>query len=103
LKKSILEFEPFNARMCKLRIKVKLYNTTMINAYDPTESAPEEQKEQFYEDLNRCCDQTPKHDALLILGDFHAKIGKELANQSVAGQHTIHEETGENGLILSVH
>jgi hypothetical protein len=38
-------------------------------------------KSRFYEGLNRRCDQTPKHDALPILGDFNAKIGKELANQ----------------------
>ena len=100
LKNSILEFEPTNARTCKVRMKGKFYNTTVINAYAPTESATEEQKEQFYEDLNRCCDQIPKHDAPLMLGDFNAKIGKEQANQSVAGQHTIHEETSENGLIL---
>jgi len=34
------------------------------------------------------------------LGDFNAKIGKEPANQLVAEQHTIHDETSENGLIL---
>jgi len=62
--------------MCKVRIKGKFYNTKIVNIYAPTESANEEQKEQFYEDLNRCCDQIPKHDALLILGDFNAKIGK---------------------------
>ena len=72
----------------------------MINAYAPTESVTKEQKEQFYEDLNRCCDQIPKYDVLLILWDYNAKIGKEQANQSAAGQHTIHEETSENGLIL---
>jgi hypothetical protein len=43
----------------KVRIKGKFYNTTVVNAYAPIESAKEE-KEQFYEDLNRCCDQTPK-------------------------------------------
>ena len=37
LKNSILEFEPINARMCKVRIKGKFYNTTVINAYAPTE------------------------------------------------------------------
>jgi hypothetical protein len=72
----------------------------VINSYAPRESATEEQKEQFYEDLNRCCDQIPKHDVLLILGQFNAKIGNEQANKSVAEQHTIHEETSENGLIL---
>jgi exonuclease III len=78
--------------LCKVRIKGKLYNTTVVKAYAPTESATEEQKEQFYEDVNRRCDQITKHDALLILGDFNAKIGKEPAKQSIAGQHTIHEE-----------
>jgi exonuclease III len=53
--------------MCKLRIRGTFYNTTVINVYAPTENATGEKKEQFDEDLNRCCDQTPKHDALLIL------------------------------------
>jgi len=97
LENSIIDFEPINSRMCKVRIKGKFYYTTVVNTYAPTESANEEQKEQFYEDLNRCCDQVPKHDALLIMGDFNAKIGKEPANQSAAGQHTVHDETSENG------
>ena len=50
--------------------------------------------------MNICCDQLLKHDALLIFGDFNAKIGKEPGNQLVAGEHTIHEETSENRLIL---
>ena len=85
LENSIIGFEPINSRLCKVRIKGKFFNITVVNAYTPTENAKEEQKEQFCEDLNRCCDQTPKHDALLILGDFNAKIGRELANQSVVG------------------
>jgi endonuclease/exonuclease/phosphatase family metal-dependent hydrolase len=68
--------------------------------YMPQLNVQKRNRKSSSEDLNRCCNQIPKHDALLILGDFNAKIGKELANQSVAGQHTIHEETSENGLIL---
>ena len=77
LENSIIDFEPISSRLCKVRIKGKFYNTTVVNAYAPTESAEVEKKEQFYEALNRCCDQIPKYDALLILGDFNAKIGKE--------------------------
>jgi len=100
MQNSIIDFEPINSRLCKVKIKGKFHNTTVVNAYATTVSAKEEQKEQFYGDLNRCCDQITKHNALLILGDFNAKIGKEPANQSVAGQHKLHEETSENGLIL---
>jgi exonuclease III len=100
LEYSIIDFEPINSRLCKTRIKGKFYNTTIVNVYAATESAKEERKERFYEDMNRCCDQIPKHDKLLVLVEFNAKIGKVKANQSVARQHTIHEETSENGLIL---
>jgi hypothetical protein len=100
LQRSIIDFEPISLRLCRIRIKGKFYNTKIINVYAPTENSKEEQKEQFYEDISRCCDQILKHDALLILGDFNAKIRKEPANQSVAGQNAIHEETSENGLIL---
>ena len=35
--KCILGFEPINERMCKLRMKGKLYNMTIISVYAPTE------------------------------------------------------------------
>jgi exonuclease III len=46
LENSILDFEPIKARICKVRIKGEFYNTTVINAYAPTENATEEQKKQ---------------------------------------------------------
>jgi exonuclease III len=33
----ILDIEPINERMCKLRIKGKFYNMTIISVYAPTE------------------------------------------------------------------
>ena len=38
-----------------------------------------------------------KHDALILLGDFNAKIGKEHSNKRIAGRHTLHDITSENG------
>ena len=43
------------------------------------------------------CDETPRNDALILLGDFNAKIGKEHSNKRVAGRHTLHDITSENG------
>jgi hypothetical protein len=47
MENSILDFEPINTRMCKVKIKGKFYNTTVINAYAPTESATEDRKNTF--------------------------------------------------------
>jgi endonuclease/exonuclease/phosphatase family metal-dependent hydrolase len=43
------------------------------------------------------CDKTPRNDALILLGDFNAKIGKEHSNKRVADRHTLHDFTSENG------
>jgi len=83
-------FELINERMCKLRIRGNFYNITLISAYAPTEDAQDEAKEQFYEELNITLEQSSKHDAVIILGDFNAKVGKEMNNRLVAGKYTLH-------------
>jgi endonuclease/exonuclease/phosphatase family metal-dependent hydrolase len=41
--------------------------------------------------------KTPRNDALILLGDFNAKIEKEHSNKRVEGRHTLHNITSENG------
>jgi hypothetical protein len=52
--------------------------------------------ERFYNKLSDVCDQTQRNVAV-ILEDFNAKIGKEHSNKGVAGAHTLHDITSENG------
>ena len=77
IKKNILSFEPYNERLCKLRIKGRFNNLITINAHAPTEEKTDEEKEKFYEDLQTIHNKIPKHDIVIILGDMNAKIGKE--------------------------
>jgi exonuclease III len=96
----VLGFEPINERMCKLRIRGKFYNMTIISVYAPTEDENKqnaEDVEHFYSKLSDVCDKTPRNDALILLGDFNAKIGKEHSNKRVAGRHTLHDVTSGNG------
>jgi hypothetical protein len=55
--------EPINNRISRLRIKGQFYNTNVINAYAPTETADQEETEQLYADLSNVCDSVPKYDA----------------------------------------
>ena len=60
-------------------IKGKFYNMTIIGVYASTGDENKrnaEEVERFYNKLSDVCDKTPRHDALNILGDFNAKIGK---------------------------
>jgi exonuclease III len=73
----ILGFEPIFEYICKLRVRGKFYNMTLINLYAPTEDKEEKTKEQFYEELQRTHDRVPKHDVTITLGDTNAKLGKK--------------------------
>jgi len=44
--------------------------------------------EGFYNKLSDVCDKTPENYALILVGDFNAKIGKEHSNKRVGGRHT---------------
>jgi exonuclease III len=62
-------FEPINERICKLRLKGKYHNITIINIHAPTEEKDEDTKERFYTELQQIQEKVPKHDLLIILGD----------------------------------
>ena len=47
IQKCIINFELHNERLCKLRIKGKYNNITLINAYAPTEDKQREQRNSF--------------------------------------------------------
>jgi hypothetical protein len=53
IEKNRLGFEPYNERMCKLRIKGKYHNISIICVHAPTEDSDNTEKEQFFEDLQR--------------------------------------------------
>jgi hypothetical protein len=48
-----LGFEPYNERLCRLRIGGKFHNIKIVSAYAPTEDKDEALKEEFYEDLRK--------------------------------------------------
>ena len=49
-----------NDRMILVRSQGKLFNTTVIQVYDPTTDAEEAEAEQFYEELQHLLELTPK-------------------------------------------
>ena len=69
---------PVNDRIITMRIPLtKDRNATIVSAYAPTMTNPEENKETFYSQLKGTLRNIPSTDKLLLIGDFNARIGRE--------------------------
>jgi exonuclease III len=97
MRKSFLSFEPLSDRLCKLRLRGKFRNKTLISTHAPTEDSPDTTKDEFYDQLSQECVKASKYDILILLGDSNTKIGRENFIATVAGKYTLHEVTSKNG------
>ena len=61
-------------------------NTTIISCYSPKNVSEELEVEQFYTEFASLTRQIPKHNMLVIGGDFNAQLGK--LNNSKFSYHT---------------
>ena len=56
-------------------------------------------KDSFYDLLQRVTDEIPRHDMIMMIGDWNAKIGApQEGEDGVVGQHGLGEERSENGV-----
>jgi len=78
IKKNILSFEPYNDRLCKLRIKGNFNNLPIISVHAPTGEKSDEEKEKFYEDLQIVCNKISKRNIVIILGDLTPKFERRI-------------------------
>lgn len=90
-----------NDRLMTARLPLpKKRFATLISAYAPTMTNPDEVKDRFYEDLNDAISAVPRHDKLIILGDFNARVGRDHTSwEGVMGKEGI-GKCNSNGLLL---
>ena len=97
---AVIGFNPVDERLCTLRIRGKFFNYTLINVYAPTEENDNEEKDVFYEKLVEVYDGAPKRDIKILLGDFNAKVGREVYYRPTIGKFSLHETSNDNGTRL---
>ena len=80
------------------RILVATFNSnpqlTLLSCYSPTLGSDIAEAEDFYEELIGTISLIPKHDFLMVGGDFNAQLGTE------SGRYTYHQDTNRNGALL---
>ena len=75
-------------------------HATIVSAYAPTMTNPDEVKDKFYNDLDDVISATPRSDKLIFLGDFHARVGTDHQTwEGVIGPEGV-GKCNTNGLLL---
>ena len=75
---------------------------TLISCYAPTMTYALEQKEIFYQDLATTLRSVSKEDKLLLLGDFNARVGRDVQSwPDIIGPHGIGKENSNGQLLLT--
>ena len=75
-------------------------HATIVSAYAPTMTNPDEVKDKFYDDLDSVISAAPRTDKLILLGDFNARVGTDHQIwEGVIGSEGV-GKCNSNGLLL---
>ena len=75
-------------------------HATIVSAYAPTITNPDEVKDKFYDDLDSVISAAPRTDKLILLGDFNARVGTDHQTwEGVTGSEGV-GKCNSNGLLL---
>ena len=97
IKNALIEWYPVNERIIVVRLNSKFAQMTMIQVYAPTNQASDEDKDNFYEQLQTEVSKVKAHDVLVLCGDLNAKVGSQ--NEGIErnmGRYGLGEQN-ENG------
>ncbi|XP_033105093.1 uncharacterized protein LOC117107507 [Anneissia japonica] len=88
--KTLIDWEPINARIIRARFNFKYTKLTIIQCYAPTEDHCDEDKETVR--------KTPKDDVMVVMGDMNAKIGiNNTGRERVTGKEGLGKMMNDNG------
>ena len=97
MQQRVIKWEPISERMCKLRIKGRFFNYSIINVHCPHEGRPDDEKEEFYAQLEEVYESCSRRDIKIVIGDTNAQIGREDMFRSVNGPNSLHAVSNDNG------
>ncbi|CAI6370121.1 unnamed protein product [Macrosiphum euphorbiae] len=96
---TVKEFRDISPRISTITIESENFDAVLINAHAPTEEKDEDEKDLFYATLADIFASSTST-IRIVLGDFNAKLGREICYRNVIGNHSLHENTNNNGAKL---
>jgi len=67
----LISWSPVNDRIITARFNSRYIRTSIVQVYAPTNDAEEEEKDVLYEQVQKVLDKIPKHDIVILMGDWN--------------------------------
>lgn len=94
----ITNFVPISDRAMLLQVSASPVNINILQVYAPTADKPEDQVVGFYHSINTIIEKIPKHELLMVMGDFNARLGAGIRSLHV-GEHGLGERNERGDLL----
>ena len=89
---------PINDRIIAACFYSRIIKNTVIQVYAHTNEAGEEEKKDFYEQLQKVVEEVPRHDMLLVMENWNANVGLQKAGEEgTIGKYGLEEERSNSG------
>ena len=86
ISKSLLGIVCVSKRNILAKIKGTPFNLCILQTYAPTSDHPDEEVEEYYEEINRTLKTVKSDEILIVMGDMNAKVGKGKFDK-IVGEH----------------
>lgn len=96
---TVKNFKDINPRISTITLTTNDLDVVIINVHAPTEKKGDDEKEEFYATMEDVHDSSAGS-IKIIVGDFNAKVGRELEYRAIIGGHSLHERSNNNGNML---
>ena len=83
-KRALMEWTPISKRIIKARFYPESKKLTVIQAYAPTNDVMDEEKDEFYNQLQDMISSCNRHDMIVVMGSLNAKKGNNNTNREEA-------------------
>ena len=99
----MIGWEPVSDRIMTLRLRTRFTCATIIQVYAPTDTAADNDKDVFYDQLDAVMDSIPSYDMKILMGDFNAQIGADITEfENVIGKEALGQRTDNGERLLGL-
>jgi hypothetical protein len=85
-------------RMSYIILRRRWCNIIVLKVHAPTEDEIDDIQDRFYEEIKQVFDNFPRYHIQNLLGDFHAKVGREDIFKPTIGIENLHDISNDNGV-----